>query len=76
MPRLRELFRILFIYDPTARLDLFASFPLIKRFFRNRKNLALARSFGDIAFTCLILLGLFGPQDPARNVSLFLAWGI
>ena len=76
MQRLRAMFRILFIYHPTARLDLFASFPFIKRFFSNRNNLAVVRTFGDIAFTCLILLGLFGPQDPKRNITLFLAWGI
>ena len=76
MQRLRAMFRILFIYHPTARLDLFASFPFIKRFFSNRNNLAVVRTFGDIAFTCLILLGFFGPQDPKRNITLFLAWGI
>ncbi len=76
MQKLRELFRILFTFDPTARLDLFTTFPLIRRFFTHRGNLALLRTFGDIAFTCLILLGLFGPQDPGRNISLFLAWGI
>jgi polyferredoxin len=75
MQRLRVLFRILFIYHPTARLDLFTSFPIIRKFFGNRNNLAVVRTFGDIAFTCLILLGLFGPQDPGQNISLFLAWG-
>ena len=76
MQKLRELFRILFTFDPTARLDLFATFPLIRRFFTHRSNLAILRTFGDFAFTGLILLGLFGPQDPERNISLFLAWGI
>jgi hypothetical protein len=76
MQKLRELFHILFIYDPAARLNLFVSFPFIRRFFRNRNNLAIVRSFGDVAFTCLILLGLFGSQDPGRNISLFLAWGV
>jgi hypothetical protein len=76
MEKFKELFRILFMYDPALRLDLFASFPLIRQFYKNRHNLALLRSFGDIAFTCLILLGLFGPQDPGRNISLFLAWGV
>ncbi len=76
MQRVKDLLRILFIYDPTARLDLFATFPTIKDFFKKRKNLAIIRSFGDIAFSCLILLGLFGPRDPNRNVTLFLAWGI
>ncbi len=76
MLKLRALFRILFIFDPTARLNLFATFPLIRRFFTNRSNLAILRTFGDFAFTGLILLGLFGPQEPARNISLFLAWGV
>lgn len=76
MQRLRALFRILFIFDPAARLDLFNAFPFIRRFFTNRRNIAALRTFGDIAFTVLILFGLFGPQDPSRNISLFLAWGI
>ncbi len=76
MQRVKDLLRILFIYDPEARLDLFAAFPVIRKFFRKRRNLAIIRTFGDITFTCLILLGLFGPQDPNRNISLFLAWGI
>lgn len=76
MQRLKELFRILFTFDPAARLDLFTAFPIIRHFFTNRRNIAVLRTFGDFAFTGLILLGLFGPQDPARNISLFLAWGI
>ena len=76
MQKLRALFRILFTFDPTARLDLFTAFPIIRSFFKNRRNMAFLRTFGDFAFSALILLGIFGPQDPGRNISLFLAWGI
>lgn len=76
MPKLRALFRILFTFDPAARLDLFTLFPFIRRFFSDRRNLAIARTFGDFAFTGLILLGIFGPQEPTRNITLFLSWGV
>ena len=76
LERIKEIIKVLFVFDENARVDLFARFPGIKRFYQHRHNLFYLRSFGDIAFTLIILLGLFGPDDPNRNVSLFLAWGI
>jgi len=72
--RLKEFFWV----DPYNgfRLNLFQRFPFIKKFFYNRKNFAYIRTFGDLVFLGLIILGLFGPQDPKRNVMLFLAWGV
>lgn len=58
------------------RLNLFQRSPFIKRFFYNRKNFAYIRTFGDLVFLGLIILGLFGPQDPKSNVMLFIAWGV
>lgn len=58
------------------RIDLFKTFPSIKSFFYTRKNFAYIRTLGDIIFLGLILLGLFGPQEPDRNIMLFLAWGV
>lgn len=75
MQKLRSILRILFLFDPAARLDLFHAFPIIRRFFSHRANIAILRTFGDIAFSGLIILGIFGPQDPERNITLFLAWG-
>ena len=74
--RIKKFIRILFVYDEEARIDLFDAIPAIKRFYQNRRNLRLVRIFGDITFSLIILMGLFGPHDPSRNVSLFLAWGI
>ena len=73
---LREILRVLFVYDEEARFDLFAAFPRLKTFFANRRYFALIRTFGDVTFTLLILLGLFGPQEPDRNVMLFVSWGV
>jgi len=73
---LRKILRVLFVYDEEARLNLFELFPPLKSFFANRRYFALVRTFGDIAFTILILAGLFGPQDPQRNAMLFVSWGI
>ncbi len=75
-PTLREILRVIFVYREEARIDLFALFPWLKSFFAHRKYFALIRSFGDLAFTVLILAGLFGPQDPSRNAMLFIAWGV
>ncbi|MDK9706087.1 MAG: 4Fe-4S binding protein [Desulforhopalus sp.] len=76
MQKLRAILHILFTFDPAARLDLFRAFPAIRRFFSHRSNIAILRTFGDIAFSGLIILGIFGPQDPERNITLFLAWGV
>jgi hypothetical protein len=57
-------------------INLFDKMPRFKAFFSNRRNLLFARSSGDIFFTIIILLGLFGPQAPDRNISLFISWGL
>ena len=57
-------------------VNLFEIFPRFKTFFSNRLNMLYARTSGDLFFTALILLGLFGPQDPDRNISLFISWGM
>jgi len=62
--------------EEELRLNLFQRSRSIKEFFYNRKNFAYLRTFGDLVFILLIYLGLFGPQDPERNVMLFLAWGV
>lgn len=74
--RIKEVTKVLFVYDEEARVDLFEVFPAIKRFYSHRHNLFYLRTFGDLSFSVIIIMGLFGPQDPSRNVSLFLAWGI
>jgi len=76
LKRIREVLKVLFVYDEEARVDLFEVFPAIKKFYSNRHNLFYLRTFGDISFGIIILMGLFGPQDHSRNVSLFLAWGV
>jgi len=76
-PKWKQIIRTLFVLDlENGRFNLFESFPSIKRFFYNRKHFAWIRTFGDLTFLILILLGLFGPQDPERNIMLFWAWGI
>ncbi|MBX6422646.1 4Fe-4S binding protein [Thermosulfurimonas sp. F29] len=77
MKKWKQILRTVFVLDLTdGRLNLFELFPWLKRFFYNRTYFAWIRTFGDIVFLGLILLGLFGPQDPRRNVMLFLAWGV
>ena len=58
------------------RLDIFARLPWLRALFLSRWFHLGVRLFGDAAFTLIILLGLFGPQDPDCNVTLFLAWGL
>ncbi len=56
-------------------MDLFALFPTVKKFFRERRLHAALRTVGDFVFLFIIFSGLFGPQDPHRNTALYLAWG-
>jgi hypothetical protein len=73
LSRVLSRFRVLL---KGSRVNLFEVFPRFKAFFANRLNLLYARTAGDLFFTVLILLGLFGPQDPNRNISLFISWGL
>ncbi len=75
-PKWKEILKTLFLYDEEARVDLFALFPRLKNFFVRRRYFAFIRTLGDILFTILILVGLFGPQDPSQNAMLFLSWGV
>ncbi|MGC9109830.1 MAG: 4Fe-4S binding protein [Caldimicrobium sp.] len=63
------------IYE-NNRINLFERSTFIKNFFYQRKNFAYLRTFGDIVFLILIILGLFGPQEKDRNIMLFLSWGV
>ncbi len=73
---LRKILRVLVSSDKESRINLFEVFPRFRAFFANRLNILYARTSGDVFFTILILLGLFGPQDPDRNISLFISWGL
>ena len=72
----RQIFSVLVGTDRESRINLFELFPRFRAFFSNRLNILYARTSGDVFFTFLILLGLFGPQDPNRNISLFISWGL
>lgn len=78
MKTLKLILKTLFWLDigQEQRINLFEVFPKLKAFFYERKNFALIRTLGDLIFLILILMGLFGPQDPRKNVMLFIAWGI
>jgi hypothetical protein len=58
------------------QLDLFRIFPGFRRFLATRHHYAVLRTAGDILFILIIISGLFGPQDPTRNVAVFLTWGV
>ncbi|HMK61824.1 MAG TPA: 4Fe-4S binding protein [Dissulfurispiraceae bacterium] len=76
LKKLKAALSVLFNYKELERMDLFTAFPAVRKFFLDRRNLLRVRSAGDIAFTIIIIMGLFGPQEANRNISLFLAWGI
>ncbi len=73
---LRQALGIVLPDDRQARINLFEAFPPLKRFFADRRYFAAVRTFGDIVFTVIILVGFFGPQDPDRNAILFMVWGV
>jgi len=72
----KKILRVLTSPDDDSRINLFETFPRLRTFFANRHYILSARTFGDVFFTLLILLGLLGPQSPDRNISLFISWGI
>ncbi len=62
--------------DTGERLDLFRVFPGIRRFLAARHHYAYLRTGADVLFVLVVLSGFFGPQDPKRNVAVFLTWGL
>ncbi len=58
------------------RLDLFRVFPGIRRFLAARYHYVYLRTGADLIFVLVVISGLFGPQDPKRNVAVFLTWGV
>ena len=68
--------RSLISSDDGERLDLFRVFPGTRRFLATRHHYALLRTGGDFIFILIVVLGLFGPQDPRRNIAVFLGWGL
>ena len=73
---LSRALKIVFDRTPDDTIDLFQVFPSIRRFFERRRLHAVIRTIGDIIFTFIILAGLFGPQDPDRNCTLYMSWGL
>jgi len=71
-----RLINIILDCAPEDRIDLFKAFPSIYHFFKRRRLHAVIRTIGDVIFSFLILIGLFGPQEPERNCSLYLSWGV
>lgn len=63
-------------FDDGQRLDLFRIFPAFRRFLAARHHYAQLRTVADLLFVFVLLSGFFGPQDPGRNVAVFLTWGI
>lgn len=59
-----------------AQLDLFRVFPGIRRFLAARHHYAYLRTAGDFLFILVVVSGIFGPNDPDRNVAVFLTWGL
>jgi hypothetical protein len=68
--------RSLISSDEGERLDLFRIFPAVRRFLAARHHYAYLRTGGDLLFVVVVIFGLFGPQDPNRNIAVFLSWGL
>lgn len=63
-------------FDDKERVDIFRTFPAVRRFLAARHHYAQLRTAADILFVLVLISGFFGPQDPDRNFSVFLTWGI
>ncbi len=64
------------ISSESEQLDLFRVFPGFRRFLAARHHYAYIRTISDILFVLVLLSGFLGPQDPERNVAVFLTWGV
>ncbi len=73
---LTRAIRIVLDADPDDRINLLEVIPPLKKFFINRKIHAAVRIIGENIFSFIIISGFLGPQDPSRNVALFIAWGM
>ncbi len=71
---LTKLFNIL--TDPDTKLDLFAAYPRFKLLFYNQRLHFIWRGFLLFILLTLILVGIYGPQDPEYNCILYLCWGL
>ena len=63
-------------FDDRGELDLFRSFPGVRRFLAARHHYAQLRTFGDILFVLVVISGFWGPQEANRNFAVFLTWGL
>ena len=68
--------RSLISFEDSEQLDLFKIFPGFRRFLSTRHHYAVLRTCGDILFLIVIASGFFGPDDPSRNITGFLTWGL
>ncbi len=64
------------LFDPEARVDLFKVSPRLYDLFEQQRVHTVWRGFLFILLGCIILVGFYGPQDPARNIILYLCWGL
>jgi len=72
----KKFIQIAFDRLPDEKINLFEVFPSIKKFFKERRLHRILRSISDFIFLFIIFFGLFGPQDPDKNIIIFLSWGI
>ncbi len=65
-----------FFSDSDARFDLFVAFPRFYTVFLNQRLHFIWQQFLFVMLIGLIVVGLFGSQDPAYNSMLYLCWGL
>ena len=72
----KQIIEIIFAKELYLSLDLFKTFPFIENFYRNRRLLTALTAVTHLVFIAIIILGLFGPEDPYRNICIYIAWGL
>ncbi len=68
--------RSLISSEEGEQLDIFRIFPGTRRFLAKRHHYAVLRTASDVLFVLVVISGIFGPQNPDRNVAVFLTWGV
>ena len=70
----KDLHRLLF--NPDLKIDLFKVYPQLYTIFKQQRVHSIWRGFLVVLLALLILVGIFGSQDPAKNSMLYFCWGL
>ncbi len=64
------------LFNPDQRIDLFKVYPRLYTIFKQQRLHSIWRGVLIFLLSAIIIGGIFGSQDPAENIILYLCWGL